>query len=135
MLTDLIQEGKDLFYTRDGIKTKIERIYNRVIFDDLFQQPAEVQQKGQLMMQELNVTWVPHPNWFYRLSKYTLPFVDHPYVPDTRFLSDVKQLPVDLENYVVKPLFSFAGQGVIIDVTKEQVEKIKIRRIGSFSGK
>ncbi|HUC80590.1 MAG TPA: hypothetical protein VMR70_06715 [Flavisolibacter sp.] len=124
-LTDLIQEGKDLFYLRDGVKTKINRIYNRLIFDDLFQQSAEVQEKGKLMLQELNVTWVPHPNWFYRLSKFTLPFIDHPYVPQTRFLSDVKALPEDLENYVVKPLFSFAGQGVIIDVTKEQIDGIK----------
>ncbi|HEY0041985.1 MAG TPA: hypothetical protein VGB71_15045, partial [Flavisolibacter sp.] len=75
--------------------------------------------------QELDVEWVPHPNWFYRYSKFTLPFVRHPYVPDTRFLNDVKELPQDLENYVVKPLFSFAGQGVIIDVIKEQIENIK----------
>jgi hypothetical protein len=123
-LTKLIQEGKDLFYMRDGVKTRIERIYNRLIFDDLFQQSPEVQEKGKIMLQELNVTWIPHPNWFYRLSKFTLPFVRHPYVPQTRFLNDVKELPPDLENYVVKPLFSFAGQGVIIDVTKEQIEKI-----------
>lgn len=123
-LTNLIQEGKELFYLRDGVKTKVERIYNRLIFDDLFQQAPEVQEKGKLMMQDLNVTWVPHPNWFYRLSKFTLPFVNHPYVPYTRFLNTVSPLPPDLENYVVKPLFSFAGQGVIIDVTKEQIEKI-----------
>ena len=123
-LTDLIQDGKSLFYERDGKKTKIERIYNRVIFDDLFQQPAEVQEKGALMMQDLDVTWVPHPNWFYRLSKFTLPFIEHPYVPYTRFLNTVETLPEDLENYVVKPLFSFAGQGVIIDVTKEAIDGI-----------
>lgn len=124
-LTDLIQEGKDLFYLRDGVKTKVERIYNRLIFDDLFQQSPEVQEKGKIMLQDLNVTWVPHPNWFYRLSKFTLPFINHPYVPYTKFLSEVKELPTDLENYVVKPLFSFAGQGVIIDVTKEEIEQIK----------
>ncbi|HEY0750876.1 MAG TPA: hypothetical protein VGD26_06960, partial [Chitinophagaceae bacterium] len=56
---------------------------------------------------------------------YTLPFIDHPYVPQTSFLSDVTSLPADLENYVVKPLFSFAGQGVIIDVTKEEINNIK----------
>ncbi|MBD0296619.1 MAG: hypothetical protein ICV84_15705, partial [Flavisolibacter sp.] len=67
---------------------------------------------------------VPHPNWFYRLSKFTLPFVQHPYVPETHFLKEIKHLPDDLENYVVKPLFSFAGQGVIIDVTKQDIEKI-----------
>jgi hypothetical protein len=123
-LTELIVEGKDLFYFKDGKKTSIHRIYNRVIFDDLFQQPADIQKKGKIFQQELNVSWVPHPNWFYRLSKFTLPFINHPYVPETHFLDQVKQLPVDLENYVVKPLFSFAGQGVIIDVTKEDLEKI-----------
>ena len=124
-LTSLIQEGKDLYYMRDGVKTKVERIYNRLIFDDLFQQAPEVQEKGKLMMQELNVKWIPHPNWFYRLSKYTLPFIDHPHVPETRFLHQVKEFPTELENFVVKPLFSFAGQGVIIDVTKEAIENIE----------
>lgn len=124
-LTALIQEGRNLYYERDGRKIKIDRIYNRLIFDDLSQQPADVQEKGKLMMQDLDVEWITHPNWFYRLSKFTLPFVDNPYVPSTRFLNEVEHLPEDLENYVVKPLFSFAGQGVIIDVTKEAIEDIK----------
>jgi hypothetical protein len=124
-LTDLIQEGRELFYMNDGVKTKVKRIYNRLIFDDLFQQPKEVQEKGKLFQQDLDVTWVPHPNWFYRISKFTLPFINHPNVPQTWFLADVKSLPEDLENYVVKPLFSFAGQGVIIDVTKEDIDKIE----------
>ncbi len=124
-LTDIIQEGKDLFYMNEGKKTAIKRIYNRLIFDDLFQQSKEVQEKGKLFQQDLNVTWVPHPNWFYRISKYSLPFINHPNVPETHFLNEVKELPKDLENYVVKPLFSFAGQGVIIDVTKEDIDKIK----------
>lgn len=122
-LNEVVQEGKNLFYIRNGKKTLIRRVYNRVIFDDLFQQPAEVQEKGKIFREELNVTWVPHPNWFYKLSKYTLPFIDHPYVPETHFLNQI-ELPNDLGNYVVKPLFSFAGQGVIIDVTKEEIDKI-----------
>lgn len=122
-LNDVIQEGKKLFYINRGKKTSIQRIYNRVIFDDLFHQPPEMQEKGKIFQQDLDVTWVPHPNWFYRLSKFTLPFIRHPYVPETHFLNKV-DLPADLENYVVKPLFSFAGQGVIIDVTREEVDKI-----------
>lgn len=133
-LNNVIHEGKHLYYMNNaddsvgqaagrGKKTLIKRIYNRVIFDDLFRQPKEVQEKGKIFQQELDVTWVPHPNWFYRLSKYTLPFIKHPYVPETHFLNEI-DLPPDLENYVVKPLFSFAGQGVIIDVTREEVEKI-----------
>ncbi len=124
-LTELIKEGKKLFYINDGKKTEIKRIYNRLIFDDLQQQSPEVQEKGEILFQDLDVEWVPHPNWFYRISKYTLPFIHHPYVPETFFLNDIKQPPADLENYVLKPLFSFAGQGVVIDVTLEDLEKVK----------
>ncbi|TCJ12608.1 hypothetical protein EPD60_15175 [Flaviaesturariibacter flavus] len=124
-LTQLIREGRKLYYEKAGRRIPINRIYNRLIFDDLHQQPADVQEVGKLFQEDLDVTWVPHPNWFYRLSKYTLPFIDHPYVPKTKFLSDVATLPADLENYVVKPLFSFAGQGVIIDVTPEAVAAIR----------
>ncbi len=124
-LTEVVQQGRQLYYYNENKKILIKRIYNRLIFDDLFQHPAEIQEKGKIFQQELEVTWVPHPNWFYRYSKFSLPFIKHPYVPDTRFLNEVIQLPNDLENYVVKPLFSFAGQGVIIDVTKEEIEKIK----------
>lgn len=124
-LTELIKEGKELFYMNDGVKTRVRRIYNRVIFDDLQQQSPEVQEKGKIFFEELDVEWAPHPNWFYRISKYTLPLIRHPYVPPTWFLHEVKQVPADLENYVLKPLFSFAGQGVIIDVTKEDIENVK----------
>jgi hypothetical protein len=122
-LTKLIVEGRQLYYENKGKKTRIRRIYNRVIFDDLFRQPEDIQQKGKIFQQELDVQWVPHPNWFYKLSKYTMPFISHPFVPHTKFLNE-GTLPDDLENYVVKPLFSFAGQGVIIDVTKDEIEKI-----------
>lgn len=124
-ITELIKEGKKLFYLKDGKKTVVKRIYNRVIFDDLQQQSAEVQEKGKIFFEELDVEWVPHPSWFYRISKYTLPFIRHPYVPATFFLNEITQLPADLENYVLKPLFSFAGQGVVIDVTTKDVEDIK----------
>lgn len=123
-LTKLMQEGRKLFYLRDGVKTEIKRIYNRIIFDDL---KANKEKLGDVVdiTQDLDVEWVPHPNWFYRISKFTLPFIDHPYVPETFFLNEIKQLPADLSNYVLKPLFSFAGQGVIIDVTQEDIDAIK----------
>jgi hypothetical protein len=123
-LTELILEGKKLFYINEGKKTEIKRIYNRLIFDDLQQQTPEVQAQGNILFEDLEVEWIPHPNWFYRISKYTLPFIHHPYVPKTYFLNEVKQLPADLENYVLKPLFSFAGQGVVIDVTPADIEKV-----------
>jgi hypothetical protein len=123
-LTELIKEGRKLFYLKDGKKTEVKRIYNRVIFDDLDQQSPEIREKGKIFFEDLDVTWIPHPNWFYRISKYTLPYIRHPYVPKTRFLSEQRDIPEDLENYVLKPLFSFAGQGVIIDVKKEDIEAI-----------
>jgi hypothetical protein len=124
-LTELIKEGDKLFYLNEEKKTEVKRIYNRLIFDDLQQQTAEVQEKGKILFEEIDVEWVPHPNWFYRISKYTLPLIHHPYVPETFFLNDVKQPPADLENYVLKPLFSFAGQGVIIDLTLADLEKVE----------
>ena len=124
-LTELIKEGKKLYYLNEGKKTQVKRIYNRVIFDDLQQQTAEVQEKGKILFEELDVEWCPHPNWFYRISKYTLPLIRHPYVPQTFFLNEIKQMPTDLEHYVLKPLFSFAGQGVVIDVTAADIENVK----------
>jgi len=124
-LTELIKEGKKLFYlNNNNKKTEIKRIYNRVIFDELMHQRDNL---GEIVdiTQDLNVEWITHPNWFYRISKYTLPFIKHRYVPETFFLNDVKQLPGDLENFVLKPLFSFAGQGVIIDVTKADIDNVK----------
>lgn len=124
-LTELVKEGRKLFYMKDGKKIPIHRIYNRIIFDDLDQQSAEIREKGKILFEEMDVQWAPHPNWFYRISKYTLPYINHPYVPKTQFLSGIKTMPEDLENYVLKPLFSFAGQGVVIDVTEADIEKIK----------
>ncbi len=123
-LTELILEGKDLFYQRDGIKTKINRIYNRVIFDDLHAQQNELGAVPDIR-QVLDVEWIPHPNWFYRISKFTLPYIISPYVPQTFFLDKLKDLPADLENYVLKPLYSFAGKGVVIDIRPEDIKELK----------
>jgi hypothetical protein len=122
-LTKLIAEGENLFYEKDGIKIQVHRIYNRLIFDDLQKQEG----LGNVvdLTKPYNVEWVPHPNWFYRISKFTLPFIHHPNVPETYFLSELKQIPTDLENYVLKPLFSFAGMGVVIDVTQTDIDAVK----------
>ena len=122
-ITELIAEGRELFYMREGSKTKVKRIYNRVIFDELNQVRGTL--TGAIdITREFDVQFVPHPNWFYRISKFTLPMIHHPYVPKTYFLNELKQLPSGLENYVLKPLFSFAGQGVIIDLQQKDLENI-----------
>lgn len=121
-LSELSAEGDNLYYDLNGKKTQVKRIYNRIIFDDLHQQ-KDLQYSIDLT-KKYNVEWVPHPNWFYRISKFTLPFIDNPYVPETFFLNEVMQ-PVNLEEYVLKPLFSFAGMGVVIDVTQDDIDNVK----------
>jgi hypothetical protein len=123
-ITELIREGRALFYLLDGKKTEVKRIYNRVIFDDLH---AQREKLGDIpdITADLDVEWMPHPNWFYRVSKFTLPFLRSPYVPKTYFLNEVSQVPADLDNYVLKPLFSFAGQGVVIDIRPGDIEAIQ----------
>lgn len=123
-LTDLKHDGKDLYYERGGKRIEVKRIYNRIIFDELSQTKDDL---GDVIdiTQPYNVAWAPHPNWFYRISKFTLPYITHPYVPETFFLNEITQLPGNLEDYVLKPLFSFAGQGVIIDIEPEDIQKIK----------
>jgi hypothetical protein len=117
-----IEDGK-VFYRKEGRRIRVKRIYNRVIFDELHAKRASLPGLPD-MTAGWDVEWIPHPNWFYRVSKYTLPFLRDPNVPKTYFLNEVKQLPEDLENYVMKPLFSFAGQGVVIDLTRAELEAI-----------
>ena len=120
-LTKLIAEGNHLYYENEGCRIKINRIYNRLIFDDLNQQ-TDLKHTIDLT-QKYDVEWVPHPNWFYRISKFTLPFIQNPFVPETFFLNEVT-MPLPLQDYVLKPLFSFAGMGVVIDITPEDIEAI-----------
>jgi len=121
-ISDLIKRGKNLFYKKNGKEIPVERIYNRVIFDELSRTEKNFNFD---LQEELNVTWVPHPNWFYKISKYSLPVLKGEYVPKCFYLRDLSSYPADLENYVLKPLFSFAGLGVKIDVTKQMLDEIK----------
>jgi hypothetical protein len=121
-ISDVIKHGKVLFYKKNGIEIPIERIYNRVIFDELSRTEKNFNFD---LQEELNVKWVPHPNWFYKISKYSLPVLKGEFVPKCFYLRDLTAYPDDLENYVLKPLFSFAGLGVKIDVTKKMLDEIK----------
>ncbi len=115
--TKLIREGRELFYIKNERKIQVKRIYNRLIFDDLLNYPdLETSYK---FTDNVDVEWVGHPNWFFRISKFTMPFLRNEFIPETKFLSDYKgSFPADLENYVLKPLFSFAGSGVQLHVTE-----------------
>ena len=120
---DLIIRGRKLFYRKQGKEIPVHRIYNRVIFDEL-QNRIDFNTDYHLT-EDVEVEWAGHPNWFFRISKYTMPFLKSSAVPDSRFLKDYAAIPADLENYVLKPLFSFSGSGVIFNVKKADIEAIK----------
>lgn len=119
--TEVIKDGRRLFYRRDGALTPIHRIYNRVI-------PDELERSGAAMpfdyRDDLDVEWIGGPDWYFRLSKFSLPWLRHPWVPKTMFLSDVTALPADRENWLLKPLFSFAGGGIIFSPTDADINAI-----------
>jgi hypothetical protein len=124
-LSEIFTEGCELFYTREGIKKRIDRIYNRIVWDEIDKQSIEMKERAQLLLQDLKLEWVTHPNHYYRISKYLMPFLNSDAVPLTQFLNKLTAIPSDLENYVLKPLFSFAGQGVMIDVRQIDIAAIK----------
>ena len=120
-ITDIQKRGNELFYDRGGQRTPIRRIYNRAIVDELVRKKLKLSFN---FTDDLSVEWTGHPNWYFRMSKFSLPFLHHECVPKTSFLDRVEPLPQDLENYVIKPLFSFAGLGVILNPTKEDLANI-----------
>ncbi|WP_313599133.1 hypothetical protein [Epilithonimonas vandammei] len=121
-LTKIKKEGKKLFYENDGKLVSIHRIYNRVIFDEL--DKIEGLKTEFDFREDIGVEWITHPNWFFKISKYILPKLKHEFVPKSYFLSDFPKTE-PLENFVLKPLFSFAGSGVNLNPTQEIINKIE----------
>jgi hypothetical protein len=124
-IRDVKREGSKLFFEGRPIK----RIYNRVIVDELVRKNVRC---GFDFRDDLDVEWAGHPNWFFLLSKFSLPWFRHECVPETRFLSDIEELPGNLDDYVLKPLYSFAGLGVNIGPTKADIDEIPADRRGEF---
>ena len=123
-ISDLKVAGKDLYYFDEkGNKVGVEKIYNRVIFDELMNR--DDLQREFYFSKEANVEWIGHPNWFFRISKHSLPLLKSKYNPTSMFLNEVDRLPQDLHNYVLKPLYSFAGSGVIINLNQYDLDAIK----------
>ena len=120
-ITDVKKVGKFLFYENEGIRIPILRIYNRAIVDEMVRKGLKTSFK---LSDDIEVEWAGHPNWYFRMSKFSLPYLRHECVPKTFFLDRVDRVPADLENYVLKPLFSFAGLGVIINVTQQDLAAI-----------
>jgi hypothetical protein len=120
-ITDVKKVGNYLFYEDAGQRIPIRRIYNRAIVDELVRKDLKLAFR---FTDELEVEWAGHPNWYFRMSKFSLPYLRHECVPKTEFLDRVEQAPKDLENYVIKPLFSFAGLGVIMNPRREDLAAI-----------
>lgn len=123
-ITDIIKRGKNLFYKNEGKEIPIKRIYNRVIFDELIRKNI---QSDFSLLDEVDVNWVGHPNWFFKISKFSLPQLSGKYVPECYFLDQLENYPEDLSQFVLKPLFSFAGLGVDVDVNKDKLDSITDR--------
>ena len=120
--TKVVERGGRLFYLEDGREVPILRIYNRVIFDEVERRGLDL---SRIFHRDLvDVTWVGHPNWYLKISKFSLPFIKSRYCPPTSFVSDLKEFPDDLENYVLKPLYSFAGLGVELGPTPERLRAL-----------
>ncbi len=124
-LSDLQREGRDLYYLDGGRKVPVYRIFNRVIFDELLQR-SDLPRSFNLT-EEVDVEWAGHPNWFMRISKHTLPFLQGEYIPATFYLDALERYPDDLDNYVLKPLYSFSGKGVRLHLSREELDQIHDR--------
>jgi hypothetical protein len=120
--TKIRRHGRQLFYNRDGREVHIERIYNRVIFDELIRRPdLNLPFRFQ---DDLDVTWVGHPNWYFRISKHSLPFLQTEHTSPT-FFADHFPASENISNYVLKPLYSFAGHGVDMEPTRQKIAALE----------
>ena len=115
------KHGRQLYYERSGGRVPITRIYNRAIVDELQRKNVKL---GFDWRDDLDVEWAGHPNWYFRISKFSIPYLRHESVPKTWFLDQLERIPDDLQNYALKPLYSFAGLGVVIAPKKEDIEAI-----------
>jgi hypothetical protein len=117
----IVKNGRRLFYQRDGLLTPIRRIYNRVIPDELERKQTPLSFRYD---DDLDVEWTGHPEWYFRISKFSIPWLRHPSVPRTWFLDQVTQLPLAREELLLKPLFSFAGGGIVFAPSDAQLAAI-----------
>src|SRR5262245_6100091 len=121
-VTALRREGRRLFAPDEsGRMIPVRRILHRVVFDELERRPVPMCFDYR---DDLDVVWAAHPNWYWVWSKFTLPFINHPLAPRTSRLSSLERLPDDLTRFILKPIFSFAGRGVVVDVDRAALDAI-----------
>jgi hypothetical protein len=120
-IVNLKKRGKRLFYEKDGREIPVHRIYNRCIVDELERKDIELPFD---LTEPIDVEWAGHPNWYYRISKFSIPYLRHECVPKTWLLDRSGTVPRDNQNYVLKPLYSFAGLGIKFNPTQADVDAI-----------
>ncbi|MGA8215425.1 MAG: hypothetical protein WB799_17640 [Candidatus Sulfotelmatobacter sp.] len=123
------KDGSRLYYERNGRQVPIRRIYNRAIVDELLRKRVKLRFDWR---DDLDVEWAGHPNWYFRISKFSIPYLRHESVPKTWFLDRLERIPDDLENYALKPLYSFAGLGVVIAPKKEDIAAIPAEKRAEY---
>ena len=129
------QQGHRLLYERDGKWTPIERIYNRAIADEMIRKNIT---PGFDLTADLDVEWAGHPNWYFKISKFSLPFLKHPAVPPSVFLDEWMRgggrdrLTEHREDWILKPLFSFAGKGIEFAPSEALLQSIPLAQRGEY---
>ena len=130
-VTEMVAEREGgrtrLYYRTPGGLQRIRRIYNRVIVDELVQKHIQLPFDYR---EDLDVEWAGHPNWYFQISKYSIPFLKHASVPEAVFLDDWRvgagspRLHGDRSDVLLKPLFSFAGNGIVFAPSDEELAAI-----------
>ncbi len=120
-ILSLKKRGKKLYYSKDGREIEVRRIYNRCIVDELERKNVTLPFD---LREELDVEWAGHPNWYFRISKFSIPYLNHRCVPQTWFLDENPTVPDDNQNYLLKPLYSFAGAGIKFAPTEADIDAI-----------
>ncbi|MBI2793445.1 MAG: hypothetical protein HYX66_02200 [Ignavibacteria bacterium] len=121
-IRNIYKQGRQLVFRENGKESLLKRIFNRTIVDELEEAGVRLNFRW---TDDIDVEWAGHPNWFFRISKFLLPYLKHVSVPRAYFLSDTANIPPDLENYVLKPLYSFAGKGVNLNPTPRAIDAIE----------
>ncbi|HET9135408.1 MAG TPA: hypothetical protein VFO76_02130 [Candidatus Kapabacteria bacterium] len=123
-IRSVVARGNELFAPDSEERLhRIKRIYNRAIVDELVRKNVELQFD---ITAAHGVEWAGHPNWYFRISKVLLPKLVgvNDAVPNAVTIDQADIESFDLSSYVLKPLFSFAGLGVNINPTVEDIAVI-----------
>lgn len=132
-ISEVKTEGNRLFYERNGMRIPIRRIYNRAIVDEMERDGVR---PGFEHRDDLDVEWAGHPNWYFRVSKFSLPWLDHACVPKAVFLdqwmADPRLLTAPLDEVLLKPLYSYAGKGIQFAPTPEELRAIPAKERANY---